>query len=147
MRYTIKKSKFNTKTGKSYVTIQTDLGEFTGFSKLHEEDKDIQSRFFGCEVAEMRAIVKYLKAQKRILVSNHNLLVHANKQISNMKGYQFNSLEARQLRKNIFIARDKINTQDTIIENLTQRIYDKIYNYREEKAASLDHIKKRLKKQ
>lgn len=147
MNYTIKKSKFNTKNGKSRVTIQTELGDFTALCKLHEEDADIQSRFFGCEVAEMRACLKYLKARKRMLVSNYNLLVNLHTNMSRMNGFNKDSLEARQLRKNSFILKDKIQVQNQIIETLAQRIHDKIYNYREEKTASLDHIKKRLKKQ
>ena len=54
-------SNFDETTGISTVTILTKIGEFTGTSKLHDEDKNISSSFAGCRYAEIRAIIKYHK--------------------------------------------------------------------------------------
>lgn len=52
---------YNEETGTSWVLIDTDLGKFTGRAKLNPEDKDFESKFTGCTIAEMRAAAKYFK--------------------------------------------------------------------------------------
>lgn len=59
------KSNFDRKTGISSVTINTPYGQFTGIAKLHPEDINHASEFAGCEIAEMRANIKYLKEQRK----------------------------------------------------------------------------------
>lgn len=47
--------------GFSYVRILTkDYGRFTGKAVLHFEDAEAESRFLGCEIAECRAVLKYV---------------------------------------------------------------------------------------
>ena len=60
-------SNFDEDTGISRVIIRTDLGDFEGSSKLHEEDRKISSHFAGCQYAEMRAIIKYMKTKIKII--------------------------------------------------------------------------------
>lgn len=55
---------FNAETGESIVTISTPEGLFTGRAQTSSNDKDIQSRFLGCDYAKGRAIIKYLKHLK-----------------------------------------------------------------------------------
>ena len=63
MKTKILYSNYNTSTGVSTVTIQTKYGTFTGTAKVHPDDKDYSSSFFGCELAELRAGIKSLKAK------------------------------------------------------------------------------------
>lgn len=63
MKTKILYSNYNTNTGVSTVTIQTKYGIFTGTAKIHPYDKDYSSSFFGCELAELRAGIKSLKAK------------------------------------------------------------------------------------
>lgn len=58
-------SNFDNKTGKSIVTLANKDGIYTGIAKLNPKDNDIASEFMGCNLAESRAWIKYLKAQKK----------------------------------------------------------------------------------
>lgn len=46
-------------SGISKVTIGTEIGEFTGTASLQENDKDYPSEFFGCGLAETKAMRAY----------------------------------------------------------------------------------------
>lgn len=54
-------SVFNKETGESYVTLQDRKKLYKGKAKLHPNDNDIVSRFFGCHIAEARAWIEYYK--------------------------------------------------------------------------------------
>ena len=63
MKTKILYSNYDNNTGVSTVTIQTKYGIFTGTAKIHPDDKNYSSSFFGCELAELRAGIKNLKAK------------------------------------------------------------------------------------
>lgn len=67
MRARLKNSNFDETTGVSTVTISTPYGDFTGTSKLHEDDEHHVSKFAGCRFAEMKAYIKAEKAKLREL--------------------------------------------------------------------------------
>lgn len=54
-------SEFDAEMGYSSATIQTKIGKFMGHAFIHPQDQEIQSRFFGCDLAEMRAYILYYK--------------------------------------------------------------------------------------
>lgn len=54
-------SEYDKENGVSYVTIQTELGNFSGAAFLHPEDEDFPSSFLGCEIAEYRATIDYFE--------------------------------------------------------------------------------------
>lgn len=54
-------SNFDPDTGISIVRIQTPSGTFKGKARLHPEDKNYASQIAGCQYAEIRATIKYLK--------------------------------------------------------------------------------------
>ena len=56
---------YNPETGKSIVKIQNQYGIFTGVSQLQEEDRPYESSFAGCEYAEMKANISYMKHRKK----------------------------------------------------------------------------------
>ena len=65
MEYIENESGFDKKSGISIVTLK-HLGEkFTGFSKVHPDDKDRASQFAGCTYAESRAYIKAMKYERR----------------------------------------------------------------------------------
>jgi hypothetical protein len=94
-------SNFDEATGVSSVTIATDYGLFSATSKLHDEDLDISSSYAGCEYAEMRAIIKYMR--KRIEVINNQLkgLENYQKQLLGRADYNPKSPENIVLRRQI----------------------------------------------
>lgn len=59
----LKSSYFTEKTGTSSCTVQHRGKMYTGFAELHPDDAEKASRFAGCELAEIRAEIKALKAE------------------------------------------------------------------------------------
>lgn len=60
-RYTIIKEEWNTATGTTKVTINTDCGAFTGSVKLDDIDAQYPSTFHANELALSKALRKYAK--------------------------------------------------------------------------------------
>lgn len=56
---------YNFNTGKSTVTLADRYGKYTGYAKLHPDDKDNESHYMGCHIAEKRALIKALKNRRR----------------------------------------------------------------------------------
>ena len=94
-------SNFDEETGISSVTIGTDYGLFTATSKLHSEDLDISSSYAGCEYAEMRAIIKYIKKRIEVINSQIKGLGNYQKQLLGRADYNPKSPENIVLRKEI----------------------------------------------
>ena len=94
-------SNFDEETGISSVTIGTDYGQFHATSKLHNEDLDISSSYAGCEYAEMRAIIKYIKKRIEVINSQIKGLGNYQKQLLGRADYNPKSPENIVLRKEI----------------------------------------------
>lgn len=50
---------FSPDTGISYFTLYTPEGTFTGLARCHDDDFELISNYFGFELAELRAWIKY----------------------------------------------------------------------------------------
>ena len=75
--YKLLESNYDAESGISFVKIATECGYFYGYAYLNpEEDKDIASNFFGCELAEYRALIDYFSKKKMFL--NQRLLALLN---------------------------------------------------------------------
>lgn len=57
------KYNFDPDTGVSTVTLKSKRGLFTGTAKVHPEDKEAQSKFFGLHTAENKALRKLYKEE------------------------------------------------------------------------------------
>ncbi len=71
LRVKLSNSVFDPVSGKSIVTVKTKRGTYTGFAKVHPDDEEIQSKYTGLRIAEMKAVRKAykdeLKREKIIL--------------------------------------------------------------------------------
>lgn len=61
LRAKLSNSTFDSETGISTVTVKTKRGTYTGVAKVHPEDKEIQSKYTGLRIAEMKAMCKAYK--------------------------------------------------------------------------------------
>lgn len=77
MKYTLTKALFNLEDKISYVEISSDLGTFSGETICREEDLDHVSRYFGCQIAEGKAVRKLAKAKVRQLKAQRDALQRA----------------------------------------------------------------------
>lgn len=119
--------------GDSHVAIKTKYGTFIGSSILHEEDEDIASEFIGCKYAEMRAIIKYEKAKLKELEIQLKTVKNLEQNIQQINNYEYNSAEARYLRKQFYIYNSRVKQQKEKIKILQNELYKSIQNYRQEK--------------
>jgi hypothetical protein len=119
----LKCSEYNRENGHSTATIITDLGEFSGESVLHEEDIAIESSFAGCQYAEMRAIIKYMKAKKQILSYEIKGIEDSIKMLMSLKDYNHQSLENRKLRKLLYIKKKEKEEWNSRCQSLSQKLY------------------------
>lgn len=123
-------SDYNENTGLSSVTISTDLGEFTGYSKLHPEDIEIASKYAGCRYAEMRAGIKYMKAKARIAKYKLEPLKRIYNNLNQMNSFNNNNNKGiKMLEKEIYLLEDEIETFIMNTKTLQERL-DKAINSR-----------------
>ena len=127
MKIKLLNSNYDKETGISTVTIRTRNGEFTGTSKLHEEDRDIESSFAGCRYAEAKALVKSLKAKNKERLIQLKVLENLEKELKSMKYYNPYSLEACRLRRKIYEIRAEYEEQKALLynPNTLKSIFDK----------------------
>ena len=137
MKIKMIKSNFDEMTGISEVTIATDIGEFSGTSKLHDEDRNISSSFAGCQYAEMKAIIKYMKYKVKIINERIKGLDNCRKTLENKKNYNHNSDENRTIRKQIYI----LNKQKQELKNKIFSLHDRMMRNMEQREKIINKIK------
>jgi len=91
MKMKVIKSFFEESSGVSGVTLSTPLGEFSGYAFFNSKEEDgedadprMKSRFEGCLIAEMRAKILALKAQKKKLKTELSVLNEFNSRAKEM---------------------------------------------------------------
>ena len=115
-------SDFNKITGISTVTLSTDLGEFTGTAKLHEDDAESASNYFGCQIAETRALIEYSKRKKQVVRQQYLMLKNLYTNISQTKTFDKNCVSARKMRRKIYELHKEWRTWRKTIEGLEEHI-------------------------
>lgn len=115
-------SNYNEITGISTVTLSTDLGEFTGTAKLHEEDREIASNYFGCQLAEVRALVEYSKRKKMIARQQYLMLKNLYSNIEQMTEFDENDVAARKMRRKIYELHREWKKWNNNVETLKMNI-------------------------
>lgn len=141
MKIKLVESNFNEKTGISTVTINTDIGTFTGKSRLHDEDRSISSSFAGCQYAETKAIILYLKRKIKLLDQQIKGLEDCKRILESKKNYDHNSIENRTIRKQIYLLKKK---KTMIIDNI-HKIRDKMLVNIEKRSQIIKKIQKKEK--
>lgn len=91
---------FNAETGISDVVIKNKNGCFMGMATCHPEEEAI-SEYTGCRYAEIRANIKAVQYEKRMVNAAIKELEDFEKILKSLKGYNPNSIEARRLRRRI----------------------------------------------
>lgn len=140
MKYKLIDSSFNEKNGISYVKIKTKLGIFEGTAKRHPEDTDIQSNFFGCKLAELRAIKKFFLKNRKEIKNKQLFLENLINNLQLLKNYNHNSVEARFVRKQYFIFQKELQKIDKETLFLDIQIKTLSNNYRE----TLNNVYKKI---
>lgn len=91
-------SGYDKEEGVSYVTIETEIGNFDGYAFLHPEDEMIESSFLGCEIAEYRATIEYFKKKLRTLNIEIKTLENLRKDFKNTYKEDYHDCEILERR-------------------------------------------------
>lgn len=116
MKYTLTRAEFNEATGVSTVVISTRYGHFKGEVQMQESEQ-YPSKYFGCELAEIKALKKAEKARLRELRAQLDALQSYFCDMMNTRtfdGYSFQMLKLGErmveLRRNIDVTKHNIKT-------------------------------------
>lgn len=140
-------SNYNEETGLSIVTIATDLGEITGFAQLHEEDKEIASKYAGCRYAEMRASIKYMKEKEKIAKYKLEPLYRIYSNLKQRKDFNKNNIGIKMLEKEIYLLEDEKKSFSNHVKTLKQRLNEAIDARPDMVKSMIEHTNKRQEKE
>lgn len=117
------KSNYDEESGISYVELNTDLGKFYGYAFLNkEEDADIASAYFGCELAEMDATLQYYNHKRFLLAQGLEALHRFRVDLKRNPQYNSESFEFELLEKRIKQKENQKHLYDVMIKNLKKAI-------------------------
>lgn len=117
------KSNYDEESGISYVELNTDLGKFYGYAFLNkEEDADIASAYFGCELAEMDATLQYYNHKRFLLAQGLEALYRFRVDLKRNPQYNSESFEFELLEKRIKQKKNQKRLYDVMIKNLKNAI-------------------------
>ena len=136
MKIKMVKSNFDEITGISEVTIATDIGEFSGTSNLHDEDRNISSSFAGCQYAEMRAVIKYMKRKMHDLDMQIKGLTDFQSSLKCRKDYNHICVENSKARRRIY----ELNKQKEIWEKRMNSLYERMLRNMEQREKVIEKI-------
>ncbi len=114
---------FDEESGISCVTLDTDLGKFYGYAFLNkEEDAEIASAYFGCELAEMEATLQYYDKKRYLLAQGLEALYRFRVDLKRNSQYNSESFEVQLLEKRIGQKENQKHLYDVMIKNLKNAI-------------------------
>ena len=95
--FKIKEAYFDAESGESRVTLFTDMGEITQKAKLHPDDCDAPSQYFGCRIAEKRCVVKYCKRRAAQAMAEYHTLETFYRNMRDTRNYNPSDFYVTQL--------------------------------------------------
>ena len=126
-------SRYHNINKKSYALFMTELGTFTAIATTNP--KDTPSKDIGITIAEQRATIKYWQAVKHKTRIELNALMDMYSGIQDMRDFNYDSLEARRMRRAIYEKEDDIKQIRKNIDECRKIIHDVLANW--EKICSL----------
>lgn len=83
------------------VTIGTDIGQFTGAVECREEDWGYESKYFGFELAEIKAEIKYARAKKRYYSAELRALTEFWRDMTTTRNYDQDAFWVKKIRARV----------------------------------------------
>lgn len=130
LRVKLSNSAFDPETGISTVTVKTKRGTYTGVAKIHPDDKEIQSKYTGLRIAEMKATRKAykdeLKREKTILHTIERMTKDITHNVCDRSYDEYLIMRAVRLRLHFMTEYHKknINCLEGWIESINRSLED-----------------------
>lgn len=132
--YKIIKEEYNTETLLSTVTIQTDIGIFTGYSKAYDCDCKYPSIHHGHQIALTKALQKFVNKTIKLINKDIALLEKMKKEIRDSQSFEagiiYNYLNNRQIEVTQWYNRqynlekslkDRLQSRDALVEKYEKK--------------------------
>lgn len=119
-------SYYDKENGVSVVVVEHLGLDFIGKAKLNPEDKEIESSFAGCRIAEMRATINALKFERKLAKRKADEAIDFIKACENYKNFNKLSPTARvmyrQANRRIKKVNDLTDEINLLLEGIEQNI-------------------------
>ena len=102
------------------VTIGTDMGQFTGAVECREEDWDHESRYFGFELAEIKAEIEYARAKRKYYDAELSALTEFWRDMTTTRSYDVDAFWVKKMRARV----DDINAKKQFWTDKVQYLKD-----------------------
>lgn len=119
--YKIIKEEYNTDTLLSTVTIQTDIGIFTGYSKAYDYDCKYSSIHHGHQIALTKALQKFVKKTITLLNKDIALIEKMKKEIRDNNSFEAGIIHNYLKNKQIELTQ-WCNRQENLGKSLQERL-------------------------
>lgn len=107
---------YDKETGVSKCTILHNGVKYYGEARLHPDDKDNWSSFLGCRIAEARATLKALKAEKKEKQQELHYYENLVKTLLNYKNIDTESREYRIIRNIVWRKNRELQSLNALID-------------------------------
>ena len=124
------------------VVIGTDMGQFSGSVECREEDFDHESRYFGYELAEIKALIKYARAKAKHYNALWQELVNFWKEMSQTRTYDEDAFWVKKIAQRIDEYDDKAREWKELARNMKENYHVKIqiFDAQNKKAIKIDKV-------
>lgn len=128
MKTKLIESGYNEETGISYAKIQTPKGIFVGHAKLNFKEEKYPSKYIGCDYAEARAELKYLKYKIKEVKKERATFFNFYCMISQSNKFDPDNYEAKQIEKRVKYLKNKINELNNTYNEYKRALDNRIKN-------------------
>lgn len=119
------------------VTIGTDMGEFTGRVVCQPADYEHELKFFGYELAEMKAEIQYARAKRKFYNAQLSALTEFWRNMSNTRSYDLDAFWVKKMRETVDNIKHKFEFWTDRVQSLKAIYYERIKDF--------DATKKKIK--
>ena len=108
------------------VTIGTDMGQFTGEVECRKEDWDHESRYFGFELAEIKAEIEYSRAKRKYYDAQLKALIEFWCDMAQTRTYDQDAFWVKKMREKVSKIEIEKRHWTEVIKDLKRAYYLKI---------------------
>lgn len=83
------------------VVIGTELGQFSGTVECRPEDEEYESKFFGFELAEMKAEIEYARAKRKECLAKIKGVTEFWREMAETRNYDQDAFWVKKMREKV----------------------------------------------
>ena len=108
LNYTLIKAEHDFDTHVSTTVISTDIGLFSATSFCQKPDRKYESKYFGCRIAEWKAIRNYARTKRALAKAEVNALEKYANRMSHTRNFKETDYYNKLLNKEIAVAKEAV---------------------------------------